>query len=91
MDAPDVYAVRSELRGSLRVFLPKATVIRQETRTMCEKQLISSHWFAEHLEQCCTQNSERLLRTPVYEKKTGRERSQALERAAYSVDRCAED
>ena len=38
-----------------------------------KQQLISSHQFAEYLKQCCTQNSERLLRTPVDEKDGSRE------------------
>ena len=33
-----------------------------------ENQLTSSHRFAEHLKQCCIQDSERLLRTLVDEK-----------------------
>ena len=49
------------------ICLPKATTLHQETRAVCGNQLISSRRCAEHLKQCCTQNSERLLRTPVDE------------------------
>ena len=56
----------------LRAFcLPKATVFvkRLESCIISDhRQLISSHRFAEHLKQCCTLNSERLLHaTPVEE------------------------
>ena len=69
--------------GSPGVCLPKATALRQETRAACVNQLISSHRLREHLEQCCTQNSERLLGTPIDEKKTGRERSKTAEMALF--------
>ena len=39
--------------GSLNICFPKATVLLQETQAICENQLISSHWFAKHLKQCC--------------------------------------
>ena len=54
--------------GSRSTCLPKATALRQETRAVCDNQMISSHRFEEDLKQSCTQNSERLLRTPVAEK-----------------------
>ena len=37
--------------------LPKAGALHQQTRAVSENQLISSHQFAEHLKQRCTQNS----------------------------------
>ena len=61
----------------------KLKALRQETGDACENQLISSHYFADHLKQRCTQNSERLLRTPVDEKKSGRDKSHAVKRTLF--------
>ena len=35
---------------------------------VCLNELISSHWFVEHLKQNYIQNSEKLFRMPVDEK-----------------------
>ena len=69
--------------GSQSICLPKATVLQRETGAVYENQLMSSRQFLEHLEECCTQNSERLLGTPIDEKKTGRERSKTAEMALF--------
>ena len=66
-DAPDVYAARWVLFCSPSICFLKAMVLHQETQAVCQNQLISSHWFAEHLKQCCTQNSKRLSQTLVDE------------------------
>ena len=55
--------------GSPSIYSPKATTLRQEIRAVCENQLISSRRFAEHLKQCYTESSERLLWTPADEKR----------------------
>ena len=71
--------------GSPSICLPKAKALRQETRALCENQLISSHRFAENSKRCCTQNSERLLRTQVDEKDGSRKFGSRRE-GAVSVD-----
>ena len=71
-DAPYVYATRWALPGSLSIYLPKATVLCQETRAVRENKLISSHWFTKHLKQCYTQKSGRLLWVPTDEKDSSR-------------------
>ena len=75
--------------GSLSIYLPKSTTLRQETRAVCENRLIPSHRLPEHLKQCFTQNSERLLRTPADEKDGSRKTASSRE-IAISMDRCAE-
>ena len=50
------------------ICLPKATLLHQETRAVCENQLISCCQFVEHLKKCYAQNSEGLVRMPVCEK-----------------------
>ena len=75
--------------GSPGTYLPEATALRQETGAVLENQLTVSQGFAEHLKQGCTQNSDRLLRTPVDEKARSREIASSRG-GAVSVDRCAE-
>ena len=59
VDAPDVYARRGTLLGSLHcICLSKATALCRETRVMRENQLISSHRFAEHVKECITSMRE---------------------------------
>ena len=65
-------------------------VLHQEVQALCEKQLVSSHQFTEHLKQCCTQNSERLLQMPVDEK-YGARKSACSGESAVSLDKCVED
>ena len=57
---------------------------------MCENQLTSSHQYEEYLKQCCTQNSERLLRTQVDRKDVSRKIASSRE-GVVSVDRCTGD
>ena len=61
---------------SQNICLPKAVALCEESSAMCENLLIStffsSHWFVEHLKQCCTQYSESLLWTLVDEKEVSR-------------------
>ena len=78
------------LDGSASICIPKTTALCQETRALRENHLISSHRFAEHLKQCCTQNSEGPLRTPADEKDGSRKIANSRE-ASVSVDRYAED
>ena len=54
--------------GPPSTYLLKATALHQETRAMRENQQNPSHQFAEHLKQCCTHNSERLLHMLANEK-----------------------
>ena len=75
----------------------RASDYRQQRRFVkrfepCVKnQLISSHRFAGRFKQCCTQNSERLLQTPVNEKDGSARKIASSREGAVSVDRCAED
>ena len=64
--------------------------LRQETRVVCEDQLISSYRSVEHLKHSCTQKSERLLRTWVDEKDVSR-RIACSRESAVSVERYAKD
>ena len=57
-----------KLLRALGTGLPKATMLCKETWAICENQMISSYLFAQHLKQCCTQNSERPLQMPTDEK-----------------------
>ena len=50
--------------------------LRQETQTMRENRLISSHRFVEHFKECCTQNSERLLQMLADERQVEKDRKQ---------------
>ena len=61
VDAPDVNVMRWVPFGSSSTGLWKAVALSQQTQTLCENRLICNYWFLEHLRQCCTQNSERLL------------------------------
>ena len=45
VDAQDVFAMRWALFGTPGICLPKETALRQETQTLCENRLISSHQF----------------------------------------------
>ena len=62
----------------------------QESRAVFENQLISCHWFAQRVKQCCSQSSERLLRAPVDEK-DGPRKIASIREGAVLVERCAAD
>ena len=91
MDASKFYATR--VYSEHQICLWKEMALRQESQAICENQLISSHRFAQYLKQCCTQNSERLLRTPVSldEKKDRLRKIAGSTENAVSVDKCSED
>ena len=52
--------------------------------------LFFSYRFVTYLKQCCTQNLETLLRTPVDDKDESRNIASSRE-GVVSVDRCTED
>ena len=61
---PDVYATRW---FSEPLFTESNDASSRDSSRVCESQLIFSHRLAEHLKQCCPQNSERRLRPPADE------------------------
>ena len=71
------------LDSSPSICLPKATALRQETRAVCENQLLSSRRFAKHFMHCCTQNSDRRIRTPADERNGWREIASSTEGAVF--------
>ena len=76
MDAPVIYAMREALHSSPKeskwgAYPPEISSRKLEISGLCA--LILGHLCPGHLKQCCTQNSERLLRTPGDEKEGSRQ------------------